>query len=215
MFSPGMLRTSLENRVFLSVVGLLAGGAALWMTVHFSQRNVSADEGLVSAGESPRMDKEEGVALPEGFASRAVDFCAGEVRLDRSFVVFGNGTCVLVGEPADDPLADALGVLKEAAKPGAVFATATGTDGSVMVTYREKLFQRFTADEVESLGDSLEDHFRELMTPAEIAARDEGMEISAATKIGLLGRRCLMRDAEEKSAVRIVRERRNHPVSAR
>lgn len=215
MLSPGMLRTSLENRVFLSLVGLLASGAALWMTVHLSQRDAAADDSVAAVEEAPRSGKNEGVSLPDGFASRAVDFCAGEVKLDRSFVVFGNGTCVLIREPSDDPLSEALEILKEAAKPGALFATAVGTDGSVMVTYREKLFQRFSGEDLESLRSSLESDVSGLMTPAEIAARNGDVEIPEATKIGLLGRSCLMKDAEEKQPVRIVRERRNHSVSAR
>lgn len=211
MFSPSVCRVSSENRVLISLVGIIAGGAALLLTFHFS-KNQSLEVSREEMPSIPRTGADGIREVPdsERFAEEAVKFCADEIKANRSFVVFRHGTCVLVPEPTDDPLAVALVTLREASDPGAIFATAIGADGSVMVTYRQKLFQRFTGERAERLRDWLEIHHGRLITDGERAAKSEDWKVPEATRIGLLGRWCLLRDAEEKKPVRIIRASQNH-----
>lgn len=222
MFPPGILKASLENRVYLGLAGLLAGIGGLGVVWLLARERLAVpvtelQEGSASVLTGQETDRSEIVAgkIVSGFGKEAIRFCMGEVRLDRSFVVFKNGTCVLIHEPSADPLTEAIGVLVQAAQPGAVFATAIGEDGSVMVTYRERLFQRFSKEDAEALRTPLEDGFIRLLTSAEAAAREADAEIPESTRLGLLGRWCLMKDAEEKQPLRIIRERRNHTATVR
>lgn len=215
LFSNG-LRTSQGNRVALSLASLLAGTAGLTVTLLVSTRT-EAPRREVSAALSPsRVEEREtgDFRLPDGFAQRAVEFCAKEVTLDRSFVVFRNGTCVLVREPVEDPLVAAREILSAVARPGAMFATAATPDGAVMVTYRERLFQHFGKEDIAVMADLLSGDSTPWMTPAERAARRDSAAPAMETKLGLLGRRCLMKDAEELNPARIIRERRNQIASS-
>jgi len=204
----------------LAAAGLVAGVGGLWMVWTFSKQGGPAvgEPTAVVAGVKESARPGDAVfpeSLAAGFRQRTVDFCAGEVTLERSFVIFRNGTCVLVHEPSENPLTEAMAVLAEAAKPGAVFATATGADGATMVTYRERLFQRFSKEDIDVLREPLKEGFPTLMTPGERLARDGMLEIPESTKLGLLGRAFLMQDAEEQKPLRIIRERRNHTASVR
>ena len=42
-----------------------------------------------------------------GDVNRCIGFCARHVTSDRSFVIFTNGTCVIVDEPSHTPIVDA------------------------------------------------------------------------------------------------------------
>lgn len=210
-------RSSLENRVMLALAGLIAGVGGIWITY-----SVSANGGKTASEPPPVVARiaetpkkiPDGL-LPQDFTARVIDFCAKEVKTDRSFVVFRHGTCVMVAEPVEDPLAAAIAILKEAAEPAAVFATAEEADGSVLVTYRQKLFQHFGAAHVRDLRSWLIDGYERLMTARELSAKTEKWNVPETTRIGLLGRWCLMRDAEELQPARIIRARQNHSVSAR
>lgn len=222
MPSPHAMSSGRENHFLLGAGGLVAGVASLAAVYQLTKAKPDeARQSVPPIAEAAPIPLEPGTAdyLPVGFreewTSRTIAFCADEVRLDRTLVIFSHGTCVLVHEPSENPLVEACAVLAAAAKPGAVFATATGADGAVMVTYRERVFQRFGKEDTGVVLTSLGDRYPELMTDGERAARDTAQLMPDAVKLGFVGRWCLLQDAAEKKPLRIVRERRNHTTAVR
>ncbi len=222
MRSPHAIPSFTENHFLLGAAGLVAGVASLVAVYQLAkakpdeaQQDAPAAAEVKSVQPEPEIPDYLPVGFREDWTHRTIAFCADEVRLDRTLVIFSHGTCVLVHEPSENPLVEACAVLAAAAKPGAVFATATGADGAVMVTYRERVFQRFGKEDTAVVLTSLGDRYSELMTEGERSARNPSQLVPDSVKLGFVGRWCLLQDAAEKKPLRIVRERRNHTAAVR
>ncbi|MGJ8632818.1 MAG: hypothetical protein ACSHX7_02780 [Luteolibacter sp.] len=63
------------------------------------EREVNPDKGLAKAD-----------------LGKLVEFCAKHTTSERGFVIFRNGSCVLVRESADDPVVEAMQVLQRSAR---------------------------------------------------------------------------------------------------
>ncbi len=153
-------------------------------------------------------------AAPSGTASngqavtdtnRRIEFCRQHVTADRSFVVFRNGTCVIVNEPCEDPIQSAIELVKECSGPDARFITRQIEAESYMVTYRQPVFHCLFGDEVEQLGPVVESGYTSFLSPEERQSRPIDWEPPFDAKIGLLTRTFLNADARELKVAKVIR----------
>lgn len=116
--------------------------------------------------------KSEAKPLPKppsigGDTERAIEFCARHVTSERSFVVFSNGTCVIVDEPTSQPVIDAIHILSDCAKPDARFITREIENSHYLVTYRLAVFHCLFSEEISSHRKEIETSFLRFLTPTE------------------------------------------------
>lgn len=144
-------------------------------------------------------------ALPAPAAAELVKFCSDNVTEKRSFVLFRRGTCVVIDEPCKNPLAEATKRLTACVEPDVRFISEPTSEGDLIVTFKEPVFQRFSRDELARPSDWLDQATPALMTPAETAAAGEGWMPSGNARYGLLARRRMLEDAANPVPVRIIR----------
>lgn len=136
---------------------------------------------------------------------RRVDFCTRHVTVDRSFVVFANGTCVIVNEPNEDPIGSALETLNKCGGAEARFITRKIEAESYMVTYREPVFHCLFADEVAQLAPVVDANYTSFLAPAERHMQPSGWEPPFDAKLGLLARRFLDADTRGREVAKVIR----------
>jgi hypothetical protein len=100
------LNADLPNRLAWRLAALLGGTMALMAA--FLHQGYLDDLQTQSPPLATTTSKgPDTTVLPEAEpitdSQRRLDFCAQHVIVDRSFVVFAHGTCVIVNEPDDDP----------------------------------------------------------------------------------------------------------------
>lgn len=153
---------------------------------------------LATATDTSREAVEENV-------DQAVAFCAEHVTTERSFVVFSNGTCVVVDEPCEEPVLEAARILDRCASPEARFITREIENGSFLVSYREPVFNCLFSDEIETKRTLLEEDFPAFLTAAERKSMPAGFNPPFHAKLGLLARFRLNHDARERTVAKIIR----------
>ena len=136
---------------------------------------------------------------------RRVEFCSRHVTTDRSFVVFANGTCVIVNEPDDDPIGTALAALDKCGGTEARFITRKIEAESYMVTYTEPIFHCLFADEVAQLAPVVDANYRDFLAPAERLVQPDGWEPPFDAKLGLLARSFLNADVRGQEVAKVIR----------
>lgn len=178
---------------------------------------LAAIAGLFAAWWIPRPPKEPKpdagptVILPETPEPPAADlpaiiqFCATHTTDKRGFVVFGEGTVVLVQEPAEDPVAQAVEMLRRCAKPDAVFVTEKTTTSDLVVTFTEPVFQWIPSRQCETLANWAGKNLNSLFAPAELAKKAPDWTPAPDARVGLLARKRLLADAKEAKVVKVVR----------
>jgi hypothetical protein len=134
-----------------------------------------------------------------------VSFCSKHVTDKRSFVIFKRGTCVVINEPCEDPLAEGIRILARCKDPNARFITEPTTDGDMIVTFKDPVFLRFTPKEMEEAQPWLEKSASTLLSPTEAATAGDGWLPPANARIGLLARRRLLEDAAQTVPVKVIR----------
>jgi hypothetical protein len=154
---------------------------------------------------SPAQGPLTGVAL-----DRLITFCVQHVTPERCFVIFKNGTCVIVEEPAPDPITAAKEILAKTSGVTARFLTRRIEEGHLMVTYREPVFHCLFRDEITQLTPHLEDQFRSHLSPSERKSMPPNWTPPADAQLGLLTRTSLNKDA---SALQIAKVVRSRPLS--
>jgi hypothetical protein len=142
---------------------------------------------------------------PEPRVEDLVDFCKLHVTEQRCFVMFKRGTCVLVSEPSEDPLADAVALLHSCAEETARFIPERTSDGGMIISFKEPVFHRFSNEELEGLGPWLSQVAPTLMAPEEAMSAGDDWNPPFHARVGLLARRRLLEDASAPVAVRVVR----------
>jgi hypothetical protein len=165
-------------------------------------------EGLPSPSEAAQAvpaGPADGPEVTGGDVARAIDFCVNHVTPERSFVVFSNATCVIVDEPCEQPIVDAIHTLEDCSGPNVRFITREIEDGHVLVTYRRAVFNCLFADEIEAQRPFLEANYLALLTSAEKQSMSEGFHPPFHAKLGLLARARLNRDAHHLTVARIIR----------
>jgi hypothetical protein len=138
---------------------------------------------------------------------RRITFCAQHVTPERCFVVFQNGTCVIIEEPAPDPIAEAKEILSKTSGPEARFLTRRIEEGHLMVTYREPVFHCLFRDEITLLAPDLGDQFKSHLSPSERKSMPPGWNPPADAQLGLLTRTSLNKDASALQIAKVVRSR--------
>lgn len=182
---------------FALVIVLLHQGVIPWsIDDPLPRSNSPAPKGL--AGPGPIGESVTNV-------QRRVDFCSRHVTVDRSFVVFANGTCVIVNEPAEDPIGTALETLNKCGGGEARFITRKIEAESYMVTYREPVFHCLFADEVAQLAPVVDASYASFLAPAERLMQASDWEPPFDAKLGLLARSFLKADTQGREVAKVIR----------
>jgi hypothetical protein len=134
-----------------------------------------------------------------------VAFCSKHVTDKRSFVIFKRGTCVVINEPCEDPLAEGIRILSRCKDPSARFITEPTSDGDMIVTFKDPVFLRFSPKEMEKIQPWLLKSASTLLSPAESATTGDGWLPPENARIGLLARRRLLEDAAQAVPVKVIR----------
>lgn len=222
MSSPHWLRCSdaaLGNRLawrasavlgatFALVAVLLHQGVIRWNPETFPQLSATQKslpaKGLAIPVKAPPTGQD-----PQGESvtnvQRRIDFCSRHVTVDRSFVVFANGTCVIVNEPSTDPIEAALETLNKCGGEEARFITRKIESESYMVTYSEPVFHCLFPDEVAQLAPVVEASFSSFLAPAERLVQPDDWEPPFDAKLGLLARTFLNADVRVGEVAKVIR----------
>ena len=199
------------NQLAWRMAAGIAAGAALVAVILASNGPASA-KGILPAAPAPLPPAAPPQELREelslgGDLARCIDFCAQHVTTERSFVVFSNGTCVIVDEPSDQPVVDAIHTLEDCSGPNARFITRGIEDGHFLVTYRRAAFHCIFAEEISSQRDLIERTFLAFLTPGERRNMPPAFDPPFNAKLGLVARARLNRDAQELTVAKVIRAR--------
>lgn len=213
-------QTPLSSRIALLTGLLLAGAFGLVATIvlpvgNFKKTNHRAAVIAGNAGEATsviRADSFSGTT-PAPSAADLVKFCSENVTEKRSFVIFQRGSCVIIDEPCQNPLAEARKKLATCAESDARFISEPTTEGDLIVTFKEPVFQRFNAADLKNLAAWVEHSAAALLTPTEAVAAGGDWSPPQNARFGLLARRRLLEDSAEPIPVRIIRAK-NREVSS-
>jgi hypothetical protein len=150
---------------------------------------------------------------PAANLTAIIQFCAAHTTDKRGFVVFAEGTVALVGEPADNPVAQAVETLRRCAKPDAVFVTEQTTTGDLVVTFTEPVFQWIPSRQRETLADWAGKHLNSLFAPAELAKKAPDWTPAPDARVGLVARKRLLADAKDAKVMKVIRPAISAPPS--
>ncbi len=202
---PLSSRIALLTGLFLA--GVFGLGATIFLPVdNFKKTNARAaslsfqNEVASAPISSPTIG-----ALPAPVAAELVKFCSDNVTEKRSFVLFRRGTCVVIDEPCTNPVTEATHKLTACVESDVRFISEPTSEGDLIITFKEPVFQRFSRDELSRPSDWLDQATPALMTPAETAAAGEGWVPTGNARYGLLARRRMLEDAANPVPVRIIR----------
>ena len=143
--------------------------------------------------------------IPPANMEAIISFCASCTTASRGFVVFANGTCVLVKEPSADPGAEAKLLLAESAAPEARFLKEKTLEGDIVVTFQDTVFHWVPSADVANLDVSSLEHLGSLLSQSELESTPEGWMPAADARVGLVARKRLNADAQEGRIVKILR----------
>ncbi|MEP4048106.1 MAG: hypothetical protein ABJZ54_12080 [Luteolibacter sp.] len=140
-------------------------------------------------------------------------FCSKHVTVLRSFVLFRNGTCVMIDEPCADPLAEANHRLSICAKAGARFVSEFTSAGDIVVAFEEPVFHLFPLQEHGHPAAWLDQITPDLLTSEETAATESNPQLTLNAQAGLLARRNLLEDAADRVPIKIIRAKNRQTVA--
>lgn len=206
-------KTPLSSRVALLTALFLAGLFGLAATIVLPVANFKKSNTRVA--HLPARTEPEPVSIagpatstacPAPSAAELVKFCSDNVNEKRSFVLFQRGTCVVIDEPCQNPMAEARKKLAACSTDTDVrFISEPTAEGDLIITFKEPVFQRFNKDELAKHSPWLDHAAPTLLTPAESVAARKGWSPPANARFGLLARRRLLEDAANPVPVRIIR----------
>ena len=195
------------TKIPLILALVIAGGFGL-ATVWFIPTRTAAltDKGYSDeSGSSLAKSSEE--FSQDVHSEHLVDFCSQHVSQDRSFVVFKKGTCVVVTEPSEDPVSEALERLKACDEPNARFIPEFTKEGDLIISFKEPVFLNFSRAEIVEVLPQLDHQFSTLLTPKERAEAGDEWVPPLHAKLGLLARRRMLEDAAKPVAVQVIRSK--------
>lgn len=204
-------KSPLSSRVALPVALMLAGifglGISVLQPTAISKTpDLPAEPApmavLASTGDTPSPIQ---IGEPPQAPVDLVGFCSKHVTEKRSFVVFKRGTCVVITEPCQDPMAEALRILKGCKDPDARFLTETSKEGDLIVAFKDPVFLRFSHKELAKIQPWLKQSAPALLTPSETVAAGDGWMPPENAQVGLLARRRMLEDATNAVPVKIIR----------
>jgi hypothetical protein len=204
-------KTPLSSRVALLTALFLSGVFGLAATIILPVNNFKKT-GSAAARLPLRTDPEpqaimepapDSVRSPS--AAELVKFCSDNVTEKRSFVLFRRGTCVLIDEPCQNPLAMARKKLAACSESDARFLSEPTAEGDLIVVFKEPVFLRFSRDELAKSSSWLDQISPALLTPSESTGAGDGWSPTGNARYGLLARRRMLEDAANPVPVRIIR----------
>jgi len=198
-------KSPLSSRIALSLALLLAGVFGLAAAILLPAPSLKKSTTAAAPAPAPLPARPLATDPPPASPEALIDFCSQHVSERRSFVLFRRGTCVVVDEPCDDPLAEARRRLSNCARADARFVPEPTSEGDLIVTFKEPVFHRFTKDQLADLRPWLDQVAATLLTPAESLATPEDWAPHPNAKVGLLARRRLLEDATHAVPFKIIR----------
>lgn len=202
-------KTPLSSRVALLTALLLAGifglAAAIVLPTGNFKKTSARLAHLPARSEPAPIVEAASAAAPALSAAELVKFCSDNVTENRSFVLFRRGTCVIIDEPCQNPLAVARKKLDACVGSDVRFISEPTSEGDLIVTFKEPVFHRFSRDELAKPSTWLDHATPALLTPAETVAAGDGWSPTGNARYGLLARRRMLEDAADPVPVRIIR----------
>jgi len=209
-------KTPFSSRVALPLGLMLAGifglGIALVLPARVSKNSktvVPAAQSEPESGPFPsypeRQARDSRSLAPAASAEELVGFCSRNVTEKRSFVVFKRGTCVVINEPCEDPMAEARKILARCKDTGAKFLAEPTNEGDVIVAFKDPVFHRFSRNELENLQPWLKQSAATLLTPEESVAVGDAGSVPGNARVGLLARRRMLEDAANAVPLKVIR----------
>jgi len=204
-------KSPLSSRVALPIALMLAGVFGLGISMLQPSAISKTPEQTDVQAPMPAVASMENEALPTPSAEPPqapvdlVTFCSKHVTDKRSFVVFKRGTCVVITEPCQDPMAEARRILKGCKDPNAHFLTEKSSEGDLIVAFKDPVFHRFSQKELAKIQPWLKQSAPALLTPAETVAAGDGWMPPENAQVGLLARRRMLEDAANAVPVKIIR----------
>ncbi len=154
---------------------------------------------------------DDGNLMPESDPRGLVDFYSRHLTPQRSFVIFRNGSVVLIAEPCEDPLGKAREILDRCAEPDARFLTEHTGEGDLIVTFREAVLHWTPQAEVEPLQKWASKNLGGLLSDSERASVKPDWMPPANARLGLIARKRMLEDAKESKIVKVIRAKQTVP----
>jgi hypothetical protein len=212
-------QTPLSSRIALMTGLLLAGAFGLVATIVLPVANfkksgsrTASIQGNREAATPVKVESVVGIT-PSPSSEDLVKFCSENVTEKRSFVIFQRGSCVIIDEPCQNPMADARKKLAACAESDARFISEPTSEGDLIVTFKEPVFQRFNPEDLKRLAAWVDQSAAALLTPAEAVAAGDQWSPHPNARFGLLARRRLLEDSANPVPVRIIRAKNRATVS--
>lgn len=156
---------------------------------------------------SVQVGEAAGIHLAESDLDKVISFCARHTTRERGFVVFRNGTCVIIGEPSEDPVASAERLLRETSQPEAKFLSERTAEGDLIVTFGGVVFHWIPADEIPGLTVWTGTNFQSLLSENEKSIAEDGWMPPYDARLGLVARMRLLEDGAEPEVLKVIRPR--------
>ena len=130
--------------------------------------------------------------------SRTVQTFAYYTDHKNAFVIFANGTCILLPEGSEDPEKDAKEILNKVYYYHGDFKSDLMDDRHFLITYSQPAYSIVFKDEVERYADYIEQNHLDGLIKAEVLlnAKGERDKFDDHGKIGLFGRARMYMDAQ-------------------
>lgn len=181
------------------LVASLTGLVAVWLF----PSEIPRDEKMARAVVSPAT-----LILPdptEPDLGKVISFCALHTTQGRGFVVFKNGTCVILQEPSHDPVAAARRMLKETALPEARFMSERTAEGDLVVTFGGPVFHWIPADQLAEQTVWAQENLDKLLSEEERKVAKEGWLPPPDALLGLVARSRLLEDSRKRVIAKVIR----------
>lgn len=197
-----MRRGMINDRVLLYVCLLLASSAGVFIVGVSLYKSYSNQEAV-------RKEEEQNKNWLENLVpstGELTDALLRDVTAQRSLAVFKNGTVVIIAEPCENPVDEAVTLLEKAGQSPA-FAV-NKVDDDFAVRYSGPVFTRISGKAIDQELKWLKKNWESFLDPIEVEAADKKPdEPDLASKVGLMARSLMRRDLKEKKVVKILKAR--------
>jgi hypothetical protein len=178
------------------LVASLTGLVAVWI---FPERLSGAD------GKVPvELAGEAEIDFTGTEIGRVISFCARHTTSERGFVVFRNGTCVIIRDLATEPVAQARRLLKEAATPDAKFLSERTAEGDLIATFTGPVFHWIPSDQLSATTVWANGNLDALFSENERKMAKENWMPPQEARLGLVARHRLLEDGNASEVVKII-----------
>lgn len=198
-----------SSRVAGAIAVILAASVGLAVALLVPEKRPHSSSPPIEA-DTVRIDEDH--QTPESDPQGLMDFYSRHLTSQRSFVIFRNGSAVLIAEPCDDPLGKAREILDRCAEPDARFLTERTGEGDVIVTFREAVLHWTPQAEIEPLQKWASKNLGRLLSDSERASVKPDWMPPADARLGLIARKRMLEDAKESKIVKVIRAKQTVAV---